>query len=310
MKCAPSFPDLPKQWVEKDIRVSGKFFLRCWHKKNWGKGRTLFIVHGFGEHSQRYEHFPHYLQDNLDNIIAMDLPGHGQSKGARGHCESFSEIDESFVNCFEESLSAISKETTITQSHIFGHSFGGLTVLHTFLNFFEDADAKFKQWEKSFRLRSLIVSAPLLGLALEVPPIKKAVGEFIEPYLGWVPLKNEISNNVLSHDPEVGPTYLKDPLNHAWITPRMFVQMNKAMKEVCDSKLQLPCPFMGVIPLDDRIVSATKNQEILNAIAVSSDNKKSVAKKIVEYPDFFHESFNESEKEKPFSELNSWIGQF
>ena len=54
--------------------------------------RSLIILHGFGEHSHRYEKFAHYFPDF--QIAIFDMRGMGQSGGKKVWVDSFSTYEQ------------------------------------------------------------------------------------------------------------------------------------------------------------------------------------------------------------------------
>ncbi len=190
MSASPQFPDLPPGWTEE---ITG--FRRIWSAKT-PSNKQLTIVHGFGENSNRYRHYPHYLRFQFSKITAVDLPGHGRSPEKRGDCNRFSDFENRVLEVLEPG------------GNILGHSFGGLVVLKLLM------DGKLTQQS------SILISAPLLKLAVPAPYFKALAGRWMEPLLPHLQLENEIDPVVISRDPLVVEAYGKDPLNHSKITPR------------------------------------------------------------------------------------------
>src|ERR1700742_860752 len=65
------------------------------HERVWpAEGQPLavvLIVHGYGEHIGRYDQTARDLNKNNLTVRGLDLRGHGQSGGVRGHCLHFTE---------------------------------------------------------------------------------------------------------------------------------------------------------------------------------------------------------------------------
>src|SRR5262245_6006637 len=82
--------------------------------------RTLLIVHGMSEHSQRYEHIARVAVAHRWNVVVPDLRGHGYSGGPLTHCTDFRE----YVN----DLQIVADEMTLNprRTAVVGHSMGGL----------------------------------------------------------------------------------------------------------------------------------------------------------------------------------------
>jgi alpha-beta hydrolase superfamily lysophospholipase len=85
---------------------------------------VLLVVHGQGEHSGRYQHFPHYLKGRYSRMVFFDLPGHGKTSGTRGYVPEFAVFYEAVSAVYEYLLRFNPKAV-----HLFGHSLGGLIAL-------------------------------------------------------------------------------------------------------------------------------------------------------------------------------------
>jgi len=292
MAASPLFPKLPPSWQEESLKTQdGNIHIRIFRHLNLSLGRLLFIVHGQAEQSDRYEHFAHYLNGTVDAIACLDLPGHGLSAGKRGHIENFNQYDEAALSAFNATRQWMLQRAAVCHTHWFGHSLGGLITLHTLLR------------NTDLPLKSVISSAPLLDLAFPVPKIKKFFGELIEPFWGSLHLSNELNSDSISHDPSVAKAYQENPLNHQFVTPRFFVQMTRARMETSQQQGPFSYPLLMVIPLSDPIVSAPESLRFFEKLRM----KDNLPKKLVTFPGFFHESFNEVNKDLAFNALDQWI---
>ena len=52
---------------------------------------VVMLVHGLGEHCERYGALAKALNTANYALCALDLPSHGQSDGIRGHIDSFAD---------------------------------------------------------------------------------------------------------------------------------------------------------------------------------------------------------------------------
>jgi lysophospholipase len=293
MAASPFFPKLPSGWTSEFLNThNDQISLRIFRSSNLKGGRFLYLLHGQAEQSDRYEHFPFYLNGQVDAIICADLPGHGKSQGIRGHIENFDEYEKAAIAGFEAGLEWMKKQSGgQAQGHWFGHSMGGLITLRTLLK------------HPSLPLKSVTVSAPLLDLALAVPKLKRFFGELVEPFLGSLKLSNELNGDLISHDPEVAKAYNENPLNHNYVTPRFFVNMMKEMPLVRNNPGPFAYNLLMVIPLADQIVSWKAGFHFFENLKMVEGKKKA----ITSFPNFYHEAFNEIGKERAFNALADWI---
>jgi len=113
---------------------------------------TLAVVHGLGEHSGRYERFARGMAGFQMATWAVDLRGHGESAGQRGHVDSWSQwVDDTaaFVRYVESQSSG--------EVVLVGHSFGGVVTLSAIRS------------GKVPNSRRFVLSSPALKLKAAVP---------------------------------------------------------------------------------------------------------------------------------------------
>lgn len=294
------FPPLPAHWkAEGEVFVSSrggeKLFSAHWLRRDGSLGnRVLFILHGQGEHGGRYQHFAHYLDSAVGHVIALDHRGHGRSTGQRGHVDRFDDYVDDAAAVIEAWMKRLSSQEPEREFefHLLGHSMGGLIATRLL---WKRADLPFK---------SATLSAPLYGLAFKPPAIKKALAVGISRIWSTLPLSNELDASNLSHDPEVVKAYLEDRLNHDRVTPKFFVELQSAMAHTLRDALHAyTSPLFFIVAGDDRIVDSQATKSFFERL----EPQGALEKKLKEYPDFFHESFNEVHKEQPFQDLAQWI---
>ena len=108
------------------------------------------MVHGLGEHIQRYDHWAEMFKKEGIGFAGVDLPGHGRSDGRRGDIKSYKVLEE---------MIDILLKTTIrtfpgTPVFIYGHSLGGGIVLDYLIR-------------KNPGIKGAIVTSPWLRLSFE-----------------------------------------------------------------------------------------------------------------------------------------------
>jgi alpha-beta hydrolase superfamily lysophospholipase len=294
MAASPNFPKIPSTWIdESELIQNNKIFVRILRKSKMETGRVLFVIHGQGEQSDRYEHFPFYLQSSVDAVILLDLPGHGKSSGVRGHIQNFDRYSEACLLALSNGVEKLKNiwSSAKVEVHWFGHSLGGLITLRTLLKVHD------------LHLKSVTVSAPLLGLAFEPPALKKYFGILIEPFLGSLSLTSELDLSHLSHDSSVGVAYRENPLNHGQVTPRFFVCLNREMELLKTPLEKFSYPLLVISPLADQIVNWKTSFRFVERLKMLNGAKK----ELQTFSNFHHESFNELEKARAFLCLESWI---
>ena len=91
---------------------------------------TLFVFHGFYDHTGLYRHVIEWALDQGFAVIACDLPGHGLSSGERASIKDFAEYQDTLQGLFAEAQSLDLPQPW----HLCGQSTGGAIVIDHVLN--------------------------------------------------------------------------------------------------------------------------------------------------------------------------------
>ncbi|MEO5970888.1 MAG: lysophospholipase [Bdellovibrionia bacterium] len=287
-----NFPDLPKDWVsewETFPSSDGKLqlFSVIHHAKEWKGHRVLVVLHGLGEHGGRYLHVPHYVKSAVDAVLCLDHRGHGRSEGLRGHVDQFDLYADDVALAISRLDEQVRKRFGNAEIHLLGHSMGGLIALRTL-------------FKHHLPIASATVSAPLLGIRVHTPLVKKYLGIALSRIWGSLHMATELDASTLSHDQDVVKAYLADRLVHNKITPRFFTELQNAMSDTLRRESGLNYPVQMMTPLQDQIVDSDAALQFFRALKLRDKLLKT-------YPDFFHEPLNEIGKEQVFEDLVSWI---
>ncbi len=245
---------------------------------------TLLFVHGYGEHSGRYQHVLEFFHAKGYDVAAFDYRGHGRAQGTRGHVERFSQYSED-VDAFIRLVT--SRATGDRRTYLIGHSLGGLIVANYLLEHPEGIDG-------------MVLSSPFLGLKMKVPALKVLAAKGLSSVLPTFALPTNIPPEALSTDPAVGVAYTADPLVGKSATARWFTESMKAQETVLRRASLLRMPALLLIAGADSIADPEVSQSFLAALG-SSD------KELEWYDGMYHEIFNEREKLTVFNALASWL---
>lgn len=91
------------------------------HYKSWGKGSPVILVHGFTLDQTFWRHQVPELA-KTHRVIALDLPGHGQSGKPR---DTVYDMD-----FYARAVEAVAKDAGLDHAALIGHSMG-LPIIHT-----------------------------------------------------------------------------------------------------------------------------------------------------------------------------------
>ena len=244
----------------------------------------LLLSHGLGEHAGRYAPFAAALAAHGIAVSALDHRGHGRSAGPRGHVARFS----LFADDFEAFRKAATAKHPDLPVFVLGHSLGGLIVI------------RWLQAHRAEPVRGVILSAPLLGVALKVPGWKLALSGFLSRWLPKLPFTSEIHPEKLSSDEAYIRSYHDDPLVHSRVTPRLYTELTAASEAALAecSALEAP-PVLALIPGDDRIVDAAATSRFAESLPGEV--------RVLHYPEMRHEVLNEADRARPIADVIGWI---
>ena len=158
---------------------------------------VMSLVHGFGEHSGRYEPMAKHLNQAGISVVAVDLRGHGKTEGPRGVCKKYADLSADVSALLEKSQSLY----PYMPHYLFGHSMGGGLVLHHGLTQPHD-------------LAGYLVSAPLILPADPVPGPLRVLAKIMRHILPNGALPNPIAGDKISTLPSEQANYEADGLNH------------------------------------------------------------------------------------------------
>jgi alpha-beta hydrolase superfamily lysophospholipase len=242
---------------------------------------TVLLSHGFGEHRLRYSHvIEAWLKRGL-LVLAYDLRGHGASAGPRGHVERFSDYVDDASALLDE-LERLPGASAVAPSVVFGHSFGALISIHVALR-------------NPARVRLLALSSPFLGLAMQVPALKLALGRALSRYVPRFSMPNGISPTILTHDLSIVRRTASDPLCERMVSARWFTETAAAQEAAFARAAELCVPIFCLYAGDDRLALASASHAF--SLRVGSEHKL-----FRELPGQYHEILNELERQSTIDE--------
>jgi len=272
------------QHKEGKFRTSDNLclFEQCWIPNDNPKA-VVIIVHGSFEHSSRYSGVAEYLVYHNYKVFTFDLRGHGRSEGERAFVNSFDVL----VRDVKDFLLNIFRREGSIPTFMLGHSVGG-TILVLFVLTHQP------------QIQGLILSAPALKLNKGVPWVIR----FGSPILGFLLPKLKLSkldSRFLSRDPEVIASFEKDPLIYReGLYAGAVAEFIRAVKRIQRKMEEIKLPLLILHGTRD-LLSDIEGSYHLYQRAKSND------KTLKLYENFYHELFQEPEKEKVFDDILLWL---
>ena len=243
----------------------------------------LVIAHGQGEHGGRYGHVLDAVAPLGLSVWALDHRGHGRSQGRRGHVMRFSE----YVDDLKTFVELAKAREPVGKTFLLGHSMGGLIALAYAMTYPDAIDG-------------VCVSSPALGLALEVPRLKAAVGRRLSDLWPSLTLGNGIDPGAVSRDPNEVRAYREDKLVHDRVSARFFTEFTGRMEHARTHASELKTPCLIQVAGDDKLVDAEASRKFYEGVGAGDRTFK-------EYEGYYHEIFNDLERERPLKDLGDWL---
>ena len=268
--------------MDFNIKLSNSQILRGYIKSPGENLRAVVIlVHGLGEHVQRYTNWAGLFNERMIGFAGVDLPGHGRSDGKRGHIKNFSLTDE----MTDILLNECRKTFPGVPLFLYGHSLGGGIVLDYLIR-------------KDPKIRGAIVTSPWLRLAFEPDPSKVKMAAFMKKIFPSLIQPSGLVVEHISHDQKVVDDYKNDPLVHGKISVSLFNIAVKAAKFTLENPSSLKVRTLLLHGSDDKICSPEGSREF-----ASGSSKTDL--KIFEGG--YHELHNESFKIEVFNYIVKWL---
>ena len=258
-----------------------QLFAQSWAPTGPPKG-TVALVHGFGEHSDRYTYLVEALTSQGYGVGALDHRGHGRSPGIRGHVDRF----DDFLADVGALLAALRQQSPDRQLFLFGHSVGGLIAL----------DYAIRQ---PTDLAGVIASAPLLTAANVSPLLQYAAKALsrLKPDFG---LNTGLDAATISRDPAEVLRYHQDPMVHSQATARLATELDRATAWTQAHASDLRLPLFIYHGAGDRLVPIAGSRAFFANVA-------SADKQWLEVPAGYHESHNDVDRQMVLDEVVKWL---
>ena len=259
------------------------------HLRHWPgeapRGQVL-IVHGLGEHIDRYDGVARSLNARGWSVSGYDQRGHGRSEGPRGAIAQ----DHSLCADLGAVIDAVRAPGRFV---LLGHSLGGLLTARFVAEALAAAPAA---WSRP--VDALVLSSPALDLGMNA--LQKLLLAVLGPLAPGLAVNNGLKPAWISRDPAVVRAYVNDPLVHDRVTPRLVRFILDAGARVLSSAPQWTVPTLLMWAGSDRCV-APRGSAAFAAAAPPSMVQAQV------FAPLYHEIFNEPERAQVLARLHAWL---
>ena len=258
-----------------------EIFGQKWENETAAPKAVICLVHGFGEHSSRYDHVAQFFTDNNYAVIAYDHRGHGRSGGKKGHFVSYDE----FMNDVENLLKQADANFPNLPKLLYGHSMGGNVVANYAIR-------------SQPKITGIILSSPFFDTAFQPPAIKLAAGRLMRNLIPGFSLPSGLDVNNISRDKEVVKKYSEDPLVFDSISSKMGIELLEFGQEAIKNAVSIKIPVLIFHGTADKLTSFDSTKQF---VANSGSNVTFIA-----YEGLYHECHNEPEKALVLENILKW----
>lgn len=256
-------------------------FGQKWESETAKPKAVICLVHGFGEHSSRYEHVAQFFTNNNYAVIAYDARGHGKSEGKRGHFISYDE----FLNDVDNLLKQADSNFPNLPKIIYGHSMGGQVVANFAI-------------KRNPKVAGIILSSPFFQPGFAPPAIKLAAGRLMRNLIPSFSLPSGLDVNAISRDKEVVKKYSNDPLVFDSISSKMGIELIEFGQEAVENAGKLSLPTLIFHGTADQLTSFDATKKFV------ANAGKNVT--FIPYEGLYHECHNEPEKTLVLENILKW----
>lgn len=259
-------------------------FGQKWESDTASPKAIICLVHGFGEHSTRYEHVAQYFTDNNYAVITYDARGHGKSDGKRGHFPSYDEFLNDVGNLLKQSDQHFPNLPKI----VYGHSMGGQIVVNYAL-------------KRNPSIAGIVLSSPFFQPGFAPPAIKLAAGKIMRNLIPSFSLPSGLDVNAISRDKNEVQKYKNDPLVFDSISSKMGIELLEFGAEAVQNASSLSYPTLLFHGTADQLTSFDQSKKF------ATNAGKNVT--FIEYNGFYHECHNEPEKAQVLKNIVDWCNK-
>jgi alpha-beta hydrolase superfamily lysophospholipase len=281
----------PETWDIQTIRrVEARFtgrggaslFRRSWLPTG-PPVRTVALVHGFAEHSARYDAVGAWLASRGAAVHAYDQRGHGRSADRLGRIGDF----QGLLDDLDAFLAWTAEEHPGVPRVLLGHSMGGLVVA---------AHLRERQPD----VVAAVLTGPALSISPDVSPWKRRLTGLVGGLLPGLRVRVGIDPEGLCRDPEVVRRYVDDPLVFDHVEAGFVPEMFDAIERTAAGAADVEVPLL-VLHGEDDPLCLSEASERFHAGLRSSGSQLRI------YPELRHEILNEPEREQVLNDILDWI---
>lgn len=251
------------------------------------------IVHGLGEHSGRYEHVAHSLNQQGWAVVGYDHRGHGRSPGKQGALRRSDDLLHDLAAVIDATRTAYPDRPLL----LVGHSLGGAIAGRFVAALAKPTEgAGSAPWSRP--VTALVLSSP--ALSIPISPVQKALLATVGQLTPNVAVSNGLKAEWICHNPATVAAYEADPLVHDRVTGRLSAWLLAAGETVRQRAPGWTTPTLIMWGGEDRCVLPQGSADFAAAAPTGLVTSHP-------WPQLSHEIFNEAEHVQVLGAMSDWL---
>ncbi|MEL6590015.1 MAG: lysophospholipase [Bacteroidota bacterium] len=245
---------------------------------------VVLLVHGLGEHSDRYPHVAQQMTDAGFKLMSYDLRYHGRSPGKRAYIERFDRL----VADLEEIAQQVHLAHQDIPLFLYCQSLGGAVV------------SLFLIRNSTFPVKGAVLSSPALQVGADISPFLVKLAKWINMLAPKLKVQALNVDN-LSRNREVVEQYINDPLVYSGKNyARTGYESIRAIDEIQARMEEFQTPVLILHGTEDGLTNPEGSKQLYARAGVED-------KQLRLFEGWYHELHNEPDGASVIQEIISWI---
>lgn len=295
---------------EYKLRVSDDQEIHLFHWKTQVEMKgIIYIIHGAGEHGERYSNFAEYLNSNGYDVFSSDHRGHGKTYNNSKHVHFANKSGSKMV--LEDQIEIINHIKSIYKDkpiYLLGHSMGSYItrcLLPIISDQIKGAVISGTGYFDKLTLNGGIFLTKIIILIKGKMYVSKLLNKMS---FGSLNKKFKSEYEWLSTDREIVDMYINDPYCGQSFTSQAFLDLfswiSKSQKTNSIDKIQKNLPLLFISGANDSAGNFGKGVKKAYKLYVDSELTETDFKL---FRNGRHELLNESFKEEVYQYINNWL---